>query len=406
MKHRLASILAAAGLVAGLVFVAPAATVLAAATDPGCAALGGNDAGLGTECIISTFVARTGTYNLGEGLRITGAGRIDASGGGITINLCVPPATPSATCDLILETPTVATGGQIEAQDTGAAGNSGSPIVLNLSRNVLMQAGSAILADNTNDGGGAGNITITAGGNMTMCAQTGTGPGCVVPPANTPGALISAQKLAGGTADGGTSRSRSGARPTRPAPSTWRAASRPTAPRRARRSTRPASPATPATSTITAGKTYFTEPGSVVQAGEPPDPATATRSGGKIYIVSDCGLTTEGRITSKGPDFGADLVHLESCDVIVRGLVESTGKGHVADAPNSCDLVNDGLPGEVLRDHPADSTGCIEVWGNLITIDSFTVNPATGFGPASSTPTSATAGPPAHRGSTSSPSRS
>ena len=82
-------------------------------------------------------------------------------------------------------------------------------------------------------------------------------------------------------------------------------------------------------------------------------------------------------MTSKGPDFGADLVHLESCDVLIEGLVESTGKGHAADAANSCDHVNDGLPGEVFRDHPADSTGCVEVWGNLVTIDSSTINPAT-----------------------------
>src|SRR5262249_23253423 len=83
-----------------------------------------------------------------------------------------------------------------------------------------------------------------------------------------------------------------------------------------------------------------------------------------------CDLTSEGRVTSKGPDFGADLVHLEGCDVVVRGLVESTGKGHATSAPNSCDGVDDGLPGEVQRpDHPANSTGCVEIWGKDITID-------------------------------------
>ena len=376
MKHRLASILAAAGLVAGLVFVAPAATVLAAATDPGCAALGGNDAGLGTECIISTFVARTGTYNLGEGLRITGAGRIDASGGGITINLCVPPASPSATCDLILETPTVATGGQIEARDTGAAGNSGSPIVLNLSRNVLMQAGSAILSDNTNDGGGAGNITITAGGNMTMCGKTGAQPGCG--PAGThPGALISAQKLSGGTAKGGDVTIKVGSQANATGAFYMEGGATTYGAETGARIDTTSRTDHAGTIAITAGRTYFTEPGSVVQSGDT-NPATATRSGGKIYIVANCGLTTEGRITSKGPDFGADLVHLESCDVIVRGLVESTGKGHVANAPNNCDLIPDGLVGEVLRDHPANSTGCIEVWAHEVTIDSSSLNPATG----------------------------
>src|ERR1700675_4125993 len=83
----------------------------------GCAALGGNI--VLSQCVIDGTPpgtlpnSHTGIFNLDETLRITGNGRIDASGGGITINICVAPATPSSTCDLIIETPIAATGGQI-----------------------------------------------------------------------------------------------------------------------------------------------------------------------------------------------------------------------------------------------------------------------------------------------------
>ena len=107
--------------------------------------------------------------------------------------------------------------------------------------------------------------------------------------------------------------------------------------------------------TITAGKTYFTEPGSVVQAGGPLGPGTATQQGGKIFIVSDCGLTSRGARDEQGPGLRAPTSSISSpATCIIQGLVESTGKGHTANAPNSCDLVDDGLPGEVFRDHPAN----------------------------------------------------
>ena len=61
--------------------------------------------------------------------------------------------------------------------------------------------------------------------------------------------------------------------------------------------------------------------------------------GGKIYIVAGCDVTTEGRITSKGTDPGAELVHLEGCAVLVRGLVESTGKAHTVNAREFSDRV-------------------------------------------------------------------
>lgn len=345
-----------------------------------CVALGG--AIVGTECQITVAVSRTGTYNLDETLRITGTGSIDASAGttGITLNICVAPAVPSPSCDLILETPTVLGGGQIKANDDdGAPNDDASPITLNASRDVLMQAGTKITTENQDQGGSGGAITMTAGNDMTMCGPAGAKPGCGGASGNA-GALISSRNLSATTAgsnggyitiDVGDVNTASGDFYMEGGVTAYGletgAKILSTATLRA------------GDISVTAGGTYFAEPGSVVEAGGPTGNGTANQQGAKIFLVSDCGLTSQGRVTSKGPDPGADLVHLESCTVLIEGLVESTGKGHAENAPNSCDLVADGLVGEVLRDHPAESTGCIEVWGNFITIDSFNVNPATGL---------------------------
>ena len=110
-----------------------------------CGLLGGAINGSG-ECEISSVVARTGTYNLDETLHVTGTGRIDASNAslaGITLNICVAPATPSANCDLILDTPSPLVtppaigGGQIEADDLVGNDNA-SPITIHVSRDPLM----------------------------------------------------------------------------------------------------------------------------------------------------------------------------------------------------------------------------------------------------------------------------
>jgi hypothetical protein len=72
--------------------------------------------------------------------------------------------------------------------------NSASDITISVVGDMEMQAGSAIQADNTNDGGNGGKITLTVGGNFTM---RGTG-------ATDPGALISSRKTglgAGGAGD-------------------------------------------------------------------------------------------------------------------------------------------------------------------------------------------------------------
>ena len=253
----------------------------------------------------------------------------------------------------------LAFGATITCNDTGASGNSACDISIHVTGDLVMRAGSAILAENTNNGGSGGDITIDVDGDMTMCAAAGAQAGCGGASAN-PGAIISARKTAGagdtGTGgnivitvgdlsnatgnfymEGGSTGygTESGAKilATGPGPA--------------------------GDITITVGDNYFTEPGAVIEAGGPTGTISAIQQGGKIYIVVGCELTTEGRITSKGTDPGADLVHLEGCDVFVRGLVESTGKAHATSLPNSCD---DGAK-------PANATACIEVWGGNIVID-------------------------------------
>ena len=264
---------------------------------------------------------------------------------------------------------------------------------------LLMEAGSAITADNTIDGGNAGDITITVGTDMTMCGPNGGQPGCAA--TGIPGALISAQKKSGGATsvvnsvtitvgdklkatgnfymEGGVTTYGLETGATIDTTSTTGHAGN---------------------ITVTAGKTYFTEPGSVVQAGDPLNAATATAQGGKIFLVSDCGLTSQGRVTSKGPDFGADLVHLESCTVLIRGWSSRPARA-TSPAPRtaatSSTTASPARSCATTRPRRPAASRC------GATSSRSTPRPP---GPASSMPTSVTAGPRAHPGSTSSPSRS
>ncbi|OGI60304.1 hypothetical protein A2641_01100 [Candidatus Nomurabacteria bacterium RIFCSPHIGHO2_01_FULL_37_25] len=95
--------------------------------------------------------------------------------------------------------------------------------------------------------------------------------------------------------------------------------------------------------------------------------------GGPITIVSGCDLTVglTGIARSEGRDPGADLVHLEGgCDVLILGLVESTGQAHtIPNSPvNHCNNVN-------RPDKPSNSTACVEIWsGDTLIINAFDAN--------------------------------
>jgi hypothetical protein len=137
----------------------------------------------------------------------------------------------------------------------------------------------------------------------------------------------------------------------------------------------------------------------------PPVGGTQAPGGGPIFITAACNLTISdtGFVSSHGKDPGADLVHLQGgCDVLIEGLVESTGTGHVppGNPPNSCSNV---IPhaGSTRRNpatrpgKPFNSTACVEVWaGNSLIIikdsagNNGEINADTGASPGGSSGTS------------------
>src|SRR4029077_493448 len=99
--------------------------------------------------------------------------------------------------------------------------------------------------------------------------------------------------------------------------------------------------------------------------------STQIPGGGPITVRTSCELNVSapGVISSKGLDPGADLVHLEGCDVNIDGLVQSTGPGHVmpGNPPNHCNLNHP--PTNPTATLPTGTdTGCIEVWAEELTI--------------------------------------
>jgi hypothetical protein len=95
--------------------------------------------------------------------------------------------------------------------------------------------------------------------------------------------------------------------------------------------------------------------------------------GGPITIVAGCELTVSdsGLVSSRGLDPGADLVHLQGCTVVIDGIVESTGPGHVLPVKNFIPITH---CNDDLAAHPVGGasffSGCVEVWGNTVTINS------------------------------------
>jgi hypothetical protein len=74
-------------------------------------------------------------------------------------------------------------------------------------------------------------------------------------------------------------------------------------------------------------------------------------------------IANNGKVSSRGSDPGADLVHLDACSVFINGLVESTGHGHAI--PN---FPHNQL--YILRpDKGLNATAGIEIWANSITIN-------------------------------------
>jgi uncharacterized repeat protein (TIGR01451 family) len=100
--------------------------------------------------------------------------------------------------------------------------------------------------------------------------------------------------------------------------------------------------------------------GTVVSQG------TSTQGRGGPITVRGCQLAVgdKGKVVSEGRDPGADLVHLEGkCEVVIRGLVASTGPGHLKPLRNLCQGMN-------RPDKPAAAGACVEIWwGGPLTIE-------------------------------------
>jgi hypothetical protein len=130
-----------------------------------------------------------------------------------------------------------------------------------------------------------------------------------------------------------------------------------------------------------AGAITMTAPGAVIvvaglvesKGNMPGTGANQRPGGGPITIEAGCDLTVAetGRVSSRGLDPGADLVRLVGgCAVVIKGLVESTGPGHVAPSspPNRC-------AGAAHPDKPARATACVEiVAGDSLLIDATGTN--------------------------------
>jgi hypothetical protein len=213
-------------------------------------------------------------------------------------------------------------------------GPNACPIKIEVTGNMLMKAGAKILAENNAGGGNGGDISITVGGNLTLCGTTGTDAGCGG--AGSPGAIISSSKTsgAGDTGHGGDIT----------LTVTGNVVEEPGAKVTAN-STGPAG-------NITITGNIISIDGSVLSQGL----TTTVGRGGQITIDAACDLTVNGTVSSKGRDPGADRVHLEGgCIVKIFGLVESTGPGHQNPPKNHCSAPD-------RPDKPSNSTACVEVW--------------------------------------------
>ena len=98
---------------------------------------------------------------------------------------------------------------------------------------------------------------------------------------------------------------------------------------------------------------------------------TTKGRGGPVSAIASCNLTLgpTGQLVSQGMDPGADLVHVEGgCIVKIFGFVASIGAGHIGGA-NRCQP--SAGPPPTHTDKPANSQACIEIWaGNELLIDS------------------------------------
>ena len=245
------------------------------------------------------------------------------------------------------------------------AGVGAGAIRITVTGDLIMKAGSAILAENNNLGGNGANIEITVGGDVTLC-----GPGSIVaacaPPSPAAGATISSSRTSGGGGKAGNITIKTGNFPSSPGVGvfTMEPGSRVLA---------NATGGSGGEIFITAGAEMHVD-GLVRSFGGIGGTGSGNpKGGGPITLKSGCKLivTPDGVVSSEGEDPGADLVHLEGCDVEINGLVQSIAAGHVLPAAgNRC---ND----DPIAHPPGLATAftaCVEIWGHNVTINGILPN--------------------------------
>src|SRR5580765_343092 len=282
-----------------------------------CALLGGNLSG--GECVIDGTAPgvppnnRTGTFNIGETLRIKGTGKITVPSGVIANSL-----------------------------------------ILNIAGLFVMEDGAVINGDTfpTSVGTSAAQqgatITITATGDMTLAGDSGKG-----------GAKITAEMNAGSCVAGGHGGNitliSTGGDITTLEKSEISSSSVPCS------AGDIVLQATPAGAIDVDGLVLAHS----LRSGD----GSGKAGGGRITLLAGCNLIVSdtGVVSSQGKDQGADLVHLEACKVVVDGLVESAnvlGGGHSDGTDNACNNppLHPGAGGAIVF------TGCVEIWSGT-TID-------------------------------------
>lgn len=214
------------------------------------------------------------------------------------------------------------------------------PITIVVSGDVIMGAGTSLVAENRTAGGNGGNISLTVGQNFIM----------------QDGAVVSSSKTAGSGDTG-----HSGDITIHVDGDVTVGVNAEIAAGRDTSNRGPAGAIEVTATNITVDGSVLSVSGMTgVGINQPP-------GGGTIFLVATDTLTVgdTGVVSSRGLDPGADLVHLEACEVFVYGLVESTGSGHAipTNPPNHLD-------GDFRPDKPENSTGGVEIWAGTLVIDS------------------------------------
>ncbi|HXA16537.1 MAG TPA: putative Ig domain-containing protein [Thermoanaerobaculia bacterium] len=204
--------------------------------------------------------------------------------------------------------------GTINCNDDSPGNSAACSMRFNVTGNVIMNAGSGMFAENRHGNGNGGNITINAGGSVTLHG----------PASNLSGAVMSGAAFGSANGNGGTITINSGGATTLEAGTVINSGSKGS----------------------DAGKILLTAGGSMTvsgllaagasstllatrQTGDILDGGVAHQHGGEIRVQSTSvfepaiTITSTATIASQGKTEAAGPVTIEGCGVIIRGLVAS-----------------------------------------------------------------------------------